>query len=226
MACHRISAQAITRSNAEQNLWDHMTELGLDDGLNELEMFELFSTCLHQLEKESDVLWNRPRALLLGVVYHPFKRVKYRKLLIDIACHFEIIRLTNKPLSPLVVVYTWSRNVWICTVYIVSGDGLAALSDRQCSHCSRSQDIDLFKFQLSYCYKLHKNPLQDTCTITSAVLGHLMRSNVPLIFLHRNKKSYWLSEKCATLDRASVGKVATIQAMQKWALTLDRHTHG
>ena len=56
MACHRISAQAITRSNAEQNLWDHMTELGLNDGLNELEMFDLFSTRLHQLEKESDVL--------------------------------------------------------------------------------------------------------------------------------------------------------------------------
>ena len=63
------------------------------------------------------------------------------------------------------------------------------------AHCSRSQDIDLFKFQLSYCY----NPPQDTCPITSAVLGHLVRTHVPLIFLLRDKKSYWLSEKCATL---------------------------
>ena len=53
------------------------------------------------------------------------------------------------------------------------------------AHCSRSQDIDLFKFQLSYCYI----PLQDTCPITSAVLGHLMKTHVPLIFLHRDKKS-------------------------------------
>ena len=40
-------------------------------------------------------------------------------------------------------------------------------SESVCSvaHCSWSQDIDLFKFKLSYCY----NPLQDTCPITSAV---------------------------------------------------------
>ena len=63
------------------------------------------------------------------------------------------------------------------------------------AHCSWSQDIDLFKFQLSYCY----NPPQDTCPITSPVLGHLMRTHVPLIFLLRDKKSYRLSEKCATL---------------------------
>ena len=64
------------------------------------------------------------------------------------------------------------------------------------AHCSRSQDIesDLLKFQLSCCY----NPLQDTCPITSAILGHLIGIHVPLIFLDRNK-SYWLSEKCATL---------------------------
>ena len=43
---------------------------------------------------------------------------------------------------------------------------------------SRSQGIDIFKFQLSYCY----NPLQDTCHITSAVLGHLIRTHVPLTF--------------------------------------------
>ena len=63
------------------------------------------------------------------------------------------------------------------------------------AHCSRSQDIDLFQFQLSYYY----NPLQDTCPITSAVLGHLIRTHVPLIFLDQDKKSYRLSEKCATL---------------------------
>ena len=63
------------------------------------------------------------------------------------------------------------------------------------AQCSQSQDIDLFKFQLSYYY----NPLQDTCPITSAVLGHLIRTHVSLIFLHRDKKSYRLSEKCATL---------------------------
>ena len=48
------------------------------------------------------------------------------------------------------------------------------------AHCSRSQDIALFKFQLSY----HSNPLQDTCPITSAVLGHLIRTRVPLMFLN------------------------------------------
>ena len=63
------------------------------------------------------------------------------------------------------------------------------------AHCSRSQDIDLFKFQLSYYY----NPLQDSCPITSAVLRHAIRTHVPLIFLNRDKKSYRLSEKCATL---------------------------
>ena len=36
--------------------------------------------------------------------------------------------------------------------------------------------VDLFKFQLSYYY----NPLQDTCPVTSAVLGHLIRTHVPL----------------------------------------------
>ena len=46
------------------------------------------------------------------------------------------------------------------------------------AHCSRSQDIDLFKSQLSYCY----NPLQDTCPITSAVLGDLIRTHVPWFF--------------------------------------------
>ena len=54
------------------------------------------------------------------------------------------------------------------------------------AHCSRSQDIALFKFQLSY----HSNPLQDTCPITSAVLGHLIRTRVPLMFLNWDKKSY------------------------------------
>ena len=34
-------------------------------------------------------------------------------------------------------------------------------------------------------------------SITSAVLGHLVRTHVPLIFLYRDKKSYRLSEKCA-----------------------------
>ena len=63
------------------------------------------------------------------------------------------------------------------------------------AHCSRSQDIDLFKFQLSYC----NNPLQDTCPITFAVLEHLIRTHVLLIFLHRDKKSYRWPEKCATL---------------------------
>ena len=63
------------------------------------------------------------------------------------------------------------------------------------AHCSRSQDIDLFKFQLSYC----NSPLQDTCPITSAVLRHIIRTQVPLIFLNRDKKFYRLSEKCATL---------------------------
>ena len=63
------------------------------------------------------------------------------------------------------------------------------------AHCSRSQDIALFKFQLSY----HSNPLQDTCPITSAVLGHLIRTRVPLMFLNWDKKSYQLCEKCATL---------------------------
>ena len=63
------------------------------------------------------------------------------------------------------------------------------------AHCSRSQDIALFKFQLSY----HSNPLQDTCAITSAVLGHLIRTRVPLMFLNWDKKSYQLCEKCATL---------------------------
>ena len=67
------------------------------------------------------------------------------------------------------------------------------------AHCSRSQDIDLFKFQLSYCY----NPFQDTCPITSAVLGHLVRTHVPLIFLDRDKTSYWLSGKCGTLKQLS-----------------------
>ena len=63
------------------------------------------------------------------------------------------------------------------------------------AHCSRSQDIALFKFKLSY----HSNPLQDTCPITSAVLGHLIRTRVPLMFLNWDKKSYQLCEKCATL---------------------------
>ena len=63
------------------------------------------------------------------------------------------------------------------------------------AHCSRSQDIALFKFQLSY----HSNPLQDTCPITSAVLGHLIRTGVLLMFLNWDKKSYQLCEKCATL---------------------------
>ena len=63
------------------------------------------------------------------------------------------------------------------------------------AHCSRSQDIALFKFQLSY----HSNPLQDTCPITSAVLGHLIRTRVPLMFLNWDRKSYQLCEKCATL---------------------------
>ena len=67
------------------------------------------------------------------------------------------------------------------------------------AHCSWSQDIDLFKFQLSYCY----NPFQDTCPITSVVLGHLVRTDVPLIFLDRDKKSYRLSEKCATLSHCN-----------------------
>ena len=61
------------------------------------------------------------------------------------------------------------------------------LSFFQCSvaHCSWSQDIDLFKFQLSYCY----NPLQDTCPITSAVLGHLIRTHVSLIFFSIGSRS-------------------------------------
>ena len=79
------------------------------------------------------------------------------------------------------------------------------------AHCSRSQDIHLFKFQLSYCY----NPLQDTCLITSAVLGHLMRTHVPLIFRHRDKKSYRLSEKCATLN--------TWSPRQNWRHFADGH---
>ena len=48
---------------------------------------------------------------------------------------------------------------------------------------------------MSSCY----NPLQDTSPITSAVLGHFITTHVPLIFLNRGKKSYRLSEKCATL---------------------------
>ena len=59
-----------------------------------------------------------------------------------------------------------------------------------------SNEVDLFKFQLSY----HSNPLQDTCPITFAVLGHLIRTHVLLILLHWDKKSYRLSEKCATLE--------------------------
>ena len=58
------------------------------------------------------------------------------------------------------------------------------------AHCSQSQDIALFKFQLSY----HSNPLQDTCPITSAVLGHLIRTRVPSMFLNWDKKSYQLCE--------------------------------
>ena len=63
------------------------------------------------------------------------------------------------------------------------------------AHRSRSQDIDPFKFQVSY----NNKPLQDTCPITTSVLGHLIRTHVPLIFLYWDKKSYQLSEKCATL---------------------------
>ena len=65
------------------------------------------------------------------------------------------------------------------------------------SHAVQAQceEKSLFKFQLSFC----SNPPQNTCPITSAVLGHLRRTHVLLIFLLRDKKSYRLSEKCATL---------------------------
>ena len=83
------------------------------------------------------------------------------------------------------------------TIFCVTGPLCGEFTGHRCSvaQSSRSQDIDLFKFQLSYCY----NPFQDTCPITSAVLGHLVRTRVPFIFLHWDKKSYRLSEKCATL---------------------------
>ena len=85
------------------------------------------------------------------------------------------------------------------------------------AHCSRSQDIDLFKFQLSYCYNL----LQDTCPITSAVLGHLIRTHVLLIFLDRNKKSHRLSKKCTTpsLRGLAMGQQLWLVAWQHQAIT-------
>ena len=89
------------------------------------------------------------------------------------------------------------------------------------AHCSWSQDIDLFKFQLSYCY----NPLQDTGPITSAVLGHLVRTHVPLIFLHWDKKSYRLSGKCATLNRGRNTGVSLTNFMETMCFVISISFH-
>ena len=91
----------------------------------------------------------------------------------------------------------WAIYMWIISVFHIKAYSKTVISSvcNSVAHCSRSQDIALFKFQLSY----HSNPLQDTCPITSAVLGHLIRTRVPLMFLNWDKKSYQLCEKCATL---------------------------
>ena len=57
-------------------------------------------------------------------------------------------------------------------------------------------DIDLFKLKLSYCNNLP----QDICPINFAISGPFHQDKFPLFFLHRDKKSYWVSEKCATLQ--------------------------
>ena len=116
----------------------------------------------------------------------------------DTCCEIALRRMSldlTDDKSTLVQVMAWCRQApeTMLTQFSVAICSVA--------HCSRSQDIDLFKFQLSYCY----NPFQDTCPITSAVLGRLVRTHVPLIFLDRDKKSYRLSEKCATLHMASPG---------------------
>ena len=100
--------------------------------------------------------------------------------------------------SGLLIILIGQVNNYVVTINIWNdsfGNLKRNQSLRSVAHCSRSQDIALFKFQLSY----HSNPLQDTCPITSAVLGHLIRTRVPLMFLNWDKKSYQLCEKCATL---------------------------
>ena len=97
--------------------------------------------------------------------------------------------------------------------------GQYALPSIQCCTLQPVPGHRPIKFLLSYCY----NPLQDTCPITSAVLGHLIRTHVPLVFLDRDKKSHRLSEKCATLSiyRESYMLIHTVVSLPWKALPPD-----